>query len=140
MHCFLAQLLADEEELGLGTCGRAQGLQGFGEVFGWDWVVLVGLHVPFFEDVSEADVVVGGAGAPVDVHIAGPDQVVKDFELELGGQCHQCGGLGWSIELSQGVISTRGIELRQGVISTKGVERQCTHSQAGCVHSSVEIL
>ena len=57
----------------------------FGEVFGWECVVLFGVYVPFLAEVGETNVVVGGAGAPVDVYVAGPEQVVEDFELELCG-------------------------------------------------------
>ena len=83
VHCFLAQLFADEEELCLSACWRAETLVG--EVFEWDRVIFAGIHVPLFENVCEANVVVGGSRAPVDVHVAGTYEVVEYLVLELRG-------------------------------------------------------
>jgi hypothetical protein len=50
-----------------------------------------GITVPVLEDVGEANVVVGGAGVPADVNVAGTQEVVEDLELELGWEAQQGG-------------------------------------------------
>ena len=69
VHCFLAHLLADEEELCLRACRWV--VTFVAEVFVRDRIVFAGIDVPFFKNVCETNVVIGGSGAPVDVHVAG---------------------------------------------------------------------
>lgn len=83
VHCFLTQLFANQEDLGLRACWGARGLVR--EVFVWDRCTLDIVHVPLLEDVGEANVVVRRSSAPVDVHVAGPYEAVEDLELELCG-------------------------------------------------------
>ena len=47
--------------------------------------------------MGEANVVVGGAGVPADVDVAGAKDVVEDLELELGWEVQQGGGFMWRI-------------------------------------------
>ena len=95
-----------------------------------DWIVLAGTHVPLFENVCEANVVIGCSCAPVNVHVAGTYEVVEYFQLDLGGQCHQCC-------TSSGIF-----RLRQGIgvsESIAGVEFQGVQFRTDFEHSSVEI-
>lgn len=83
VHCFVAELLGDQEEL----C--------FGARWGF-WRRFVGYmgrrrtgSVPVFDDVRETDVVVGGFGAVADVNVSRVDEVFEDLESELCWQCHE---------------------------------------------------
>lgn len=77
VHCFVAELLGDQKEL----CFDAR--RGFWGRF----ISYVGRRrtgsVPFFIDVREADVVVGGFSAVADVDVSRADEAFEDLESEL---------------------------------------------------------
>lgn len=91
LHCFVAQLLADEEELRLRVRGLARLVLSCG---------LLGepadgaREFPALEEVGEADVVGCCSGRPADVDVYGLEEVVEDFEAEFGREGHEVGGFG----------------------------------------------
>lgn len=91
LHCVVAELLVDDEELRL-RAGRVRGRGFAGGQLGQP-ADGRGVAVPHFQDVREAHVVRGGARAPAHVDVARLEEVVEDFVFELEREREEAGCL-----------------------------------------------